>query len=451
MDALFSVLADAICKAGQPRAVASSSVMHFWNTERKMVGGTPAALPDASSSSVEPAMFVAPHRMRAEMKGELLSRITTKDGQGFIASGRFPANIMSLVCEYLSTPDVKSVASTCARMFAMANAVLENRLQLASDDPIHLTAEQRSFYEKVVERRKSVCIMGEAGTGKSALLRSIHGTFRSRGMNMFVTAPTALAAQKAGGITIHDFMGLGIYPKSESDLDIYAAVGMPDGDMQHEGARRARWSTALVIDEISMVSWELWEYLDLAMRCFRQRKDVPFGGLQIVCFGDFSQLPPVPNNKEFFRPNSTRFCFESPTWKRVFGDPYLAKNPYMLVLTKQMRQSHDKSLLRLLRTFRSGNPTQYDRDILESRMPAAIERRKEWFGQAMVVAGKNSEVKEQNELGLKRLGKVPKTTLSQIAKLLVPVSDISPEEYVKEFLSQRNENMPHAPLPPVAG
>ena len=180
------------------------------------------------------------HRMRAEMKGELLSRITTKDGQGFIASGRFPPNIMSLVCEYLSTR--RQIGGLHLR-----EDVRHDERSLRESTPI---GERRShpldcrtaivIVKKSWNAGRASASWAKAGTGSLALLRSIprnlpisrhehvrDGTDRPRGA-------------ESGGITIHDFMGLGIYPKSESDLDIYAAVGMPDGDMRvKERAERA--------------------------------------------------------------------------------------------------------------------------------------------------------------------------------------------------------------------
>ena len=51
-------------------------------------------------------------------------------------------------------------------------------------------------------------------------------------------------------------------------------------------------SQVLVIDEISMVSAEMFEFLETTVRHIRGT-DAPFGGLQLVLCGDFFQLPPV--------------------------------------------------------------------------------------------------------------------------------------------------------------
>jgi hypothetical protein len=48
-----------------------------------------------------------------------------------------------------------------------------------------------------------------------------------------------------------------------------------------------------VIDEISMVSAEIFEMVDEIARIVRNDSR-PFGGIQMIVSGDFFQLPPVP-------------------------------------------------------------------------------------------------------------------------------------------------------------
>ncbi|MET0296354.1 MAG: helicase, partial [Microbacterium sp.] len=50
----------------------------------------------------------------------------------------------------------------------------------------------------------------------------------------------------------------------------------------------------LVIDEISMVNADLMDAIDRSLRMARGRRGEPFGGVQIVMFGDPYQLAPVP-------------------------------------------------------------------------------------------------------------------------------------------------------------
>ena len=96
-----------------------------------------------------------------------------------------------------------------------------------------------------------------------------------------VLAPTGVAAIKARGQTIHSFFKL------------------PPRFIQKDHIRRLRKSQllnnldTLVIDECSMVRADLLDGIDYALRVNRDQYNKPFGGVQIILFGDLFQLPPV--------------------------------------------------------------------------------------------------------------------------------------------------------------
>jgi ATP-dependent DNA helicase PIF1 len=86
---------------------------------------------------------------------------------------------------------------------------------------------------------------------------------------------------------------------------------------KHEVRNRWRSTDILVIDEISMLSAELFDSLSEIGKRVRNNFTQPFGGLQLVVCGDFFQLPPVqlgPKN---------RFCFKSSAWQELFPTPVL--------------------------------------------------------------------------------------------------------------------------------
>jgi ATP-dependent DNA helicase PIF1 len=60
------------------------------------------------------------------------------------------------------------------------------------------------------------------------------------------------------------------------------------------------------VDEVSMMSYKIFEILDKIGRKVRKKLDIPFGGIQVIFSGDFFQLPPIGNKEE---PDTMKFCF----------------------------------------------------------------------------------------------------------------------------------------------
>lgn len=62
-----------------------------------------------------------------------------------------------------------------------------------------------------VENGENLFITGNAGTGKTALLREITTRYKGKKI-MAVLAPTGVAAKNAGGITMHNFLRIPLEP-----------------------------------------------------------------------------------------------------------------------------------------------------------------------------------------------------------------------------------------------
>src|SRR3989338_806533 len=130
----------------------------------------------------------------------------------------------------------------------------------------------------------NVLVTGKAGTGKSTLL----GYFISKTSKaVAVLAPTGVAAVNVGGQTIHSFFG---FKPSVTLGKVRKAWG--------ERRRVLEELDALVIDEASMVRADLFDCVDVSLRLNRGKKSEPFGGVQMILFGDFYQLPPVVKGAE---------------------------------------------------------------------------------------------------------------------------------------------------------
>lgn len=97
----------------------------------------------------------------------------------------------------------------------------------------------------------------------------------------------------------------------------------------HKAVKRWLECKCLVIDEISMVSADLFGILDFIARSIR-KSQLPFGGIQLVLCGDFFQLPPI-KPKNSIKP--ARLCFESYLWKEAIQ--------FCVELEKVHRQNDD--------------------------------------------------------------------------------------------------------------
>lgn len=145
---------------------------------------------------------------------------------------------------------------------------------------VALSPEQMAVYERIEHTREHLFITGRAGTGKSTILN--HLSFNTSKI-IAVCAPTGVAALNVGGQTIHSLLKLPTGVIADHDLD-----------QSRELKKLLAAIDTLVIDEISMVSADLMDAIDRSLRQARGKKHDPFGGVQIIMFGDPYQLPPVP-------------------------------------------------------------------------------------------------------------------------------------------------------------
>jgi len=209
-------------------------------------------------------------------------------------------------------------------------------VQLAqTSSSIALSHEQRAIIDYVVTRGENVFFTGSAGTGKSVVLRYLvtelrrkHGQF-----NVGVTASTGLAACNINGQTVHKFLSIGLGLGSPQDLAT---------KIKRNGPAKKRWMSlrVLIIDEILMIDGKLFTKIDEAAKIIRNNQQ-PFGGIQIVCTGDFFQLPPVSKT------NESEYCFKSPSWSRAITRT--------ITLKQVFRQKGDSELIDMLNSLRSGN------------------------------------------------------------------------------------------------
>lgn len=208
-----------------------------------------------------------------------------------------------------------------------------------NDTPITLTPEQEQAL-KLMLSGKNVFLTGEAGTGKSTILRR----FREECPRECVfLAPTGIAAINVGGATLHSFFQLKpglLTPDSIEEIG--------------SKSRRAliRKVRTIVIDEVSMVRSDIFAAIDFRLRSLARggSQQKPFGGKQIILVGDFFQLPPVVKSEteDTYLRNELGgyYAFQTPLWRQA--------NFRCVFLKTIHRQQNDKLFVDILNHLRHG-------------------------------------------------------------------------------------------------
>lgn len=222
------------------------------------------------------------------------------------------------------------------------------------------------------ETQKHLFITGKAGTGKTTLLREIR---QNTGKKIVVAAPTGVAAINADGVTLHSLFKLpteAILPVMDKNLPFKTIATLLDGFILSADKEKLLLELEiLIIDEVSMLRADILDAIDHILRYIRGVPE-PFGGVQMVYFGDLYQLPPVASFEEeagllqYYR---SPFFFEA----RVMAEA----EPVFIELTQVFRQS-DPLFLKLLNNIRNNTPDEGDFHLLEQKYlpdfrPAAEE------------------------------------------------------------------------------
>jgi ATP-dependent exoDNAse (exonuclease V) alpha subunit len=198
-----------------------------------------------------------------------------------------------------------------------------------------------------------IFITGKAGTGKSTLLKLLVEKTNKR---VALLAPTGLAAVNIGGETIHSFFH---FPPRPIDRDEIKTL---------QDRRLFQAIDAILIDEVSMVRADLMDSIDAFMRKNGKDSGQPFGGAQVVLFGDVYQLPPVVasgEEAEFLTDQyQSEFFFDAD----VFRDLRLE----IIELTRVFRQT-DPAFIQVLDAFRTGDVNNQQMATVNTRYHGKID------------------------------------------------------------------------------
>ena len=174
-----------------------------------------------------------------------------------------------------------------------------------------MSADQKQVYDLITEnslhvalhrRKQSQCpcnkfealkmfVYGGPGCGKSYLIKTLMGfayvetELKNNPVHFLLAAPTGIAACNIGGETLHSLWNL---PVENKRFVPYRALIEPTRCRMQTNYRNV---CGMIVDEISMVSNEMLMHINMRMgEVFRSEE--PFGGVQMLVFGDMLQLEP---------------------------------------------------------------------------------------------------------------------------------------------------------------
>jgi hypothetical protein len=242
--------------------------------------------------------------------------------------------------------------------------------------------------ESVAPTPPVMIVHGGAGSGKSRVIKPLsewmQEILQQKGDNpenpqVVLTSFSGAAASNINGQTLHSMFGLKFGTKFVSLAD------------QQRDITRCRFSNlkAVIIDEVSMVPADILYIVDLKLREITQLNK-PFGGVAFFLFGDLFQLRPVQAVHSFEEPKNRehRIVYQLRNLWQTFS---------VVTLEENHRQGEDKTYADLLNRVRTGDYTDEDIELLETRVRDRNDPEVKQQDDALHIYGTNEKVNARNK------------------------------------------------------
>lgn len=215
-------------------------------------------------------------------------------------------------------------------------------LKLPAD--IEISDEYLEAIRMIKSEAKTIFITGDPGTGKSTLIQLLKTILLD---NIAVLSFTGTAALQIGGQTINSFfqMPFHILPLTWTN---------PSRSFIH----RAQALQRLIIDEVSMLRPDMLDAISSSLS-FARKDERPFGGVQLILFGDLYQLPPVLADdkavKEYYEKTYQGIRF-------FFASKAIQKSTLKVITLKKMFRTNQPEYLQFLSKIRNASAHGEDLD-----------------------------------------------------------------------------------------
>lgn len=234
---------------------------------------------------------------------------------------------------------------------------------------------------KALCSNKNICLMGEAGTGKTFLLNEYIAKCKADGKNVIITASTGIAAVNLGGVTMHSACAIPI-----------PAYGHYEFDIKPSSIKALYTADVIIVEEVSMCRNDVFEYFHMVVRKIEKELKKK---IQIIVCGDFFQLPPVVvkadiNAFKRLGLDPSGYCFTTPAWK-----DFKFKN----IILKDVVRQDDIEFIQELNKLRVGDTSciPYFNKYVKTKEEIAE------LPTAMYICSTNVEAAQINDLELSKI------------------------------------------------
>ena len=137
--------------------------------------------------------------------------------------------------------------------------------------------------------------------------------------------------------TVHSALKLPVRNSNNNDLQ---------GSTLHKLQQEFKDLQYLVIDEMSMIGHRMLAWIDKRLRQATGLLNEPMGGVSVILFGDFAQLPPVGDKPLYSLPSASDLACHGHTIYKIFTT--------VVILDKILRQSQNDKETNEFRSLLSG-------------------------------------------------------------------------------------------------
>jgi hypothetical protein len=155
------------------------------------------------------------------------------------------------------------------------------------------------------------------------------------------------------------------------------------GKCLDETKRKWKFVKWIIIDEMSMISYEVLRQIHLRTQQIKENDNLPFGGLNVILMGDLLQLKPVFGHWIYDQPDI--ISNEINLWELFQMDQ----------LDQNQRQISDTRYADLCARIRIGTQTSADIELLNSRLLCNLKNKND-FKNCLYIMARKVDVSKHN-------------------------------------------------------